>query len=56
MSSTYWDDHFAEIRVKTIAQQRAKRDTYLALVAQNLPVPPDLKAEMEDELDEKDDE
>lgn len=40
-------DYYGEIRIRTLAQQRAKVDTYAALTAQNLPIPPDLKAEVE---------
>jgi hypothetical protein len=36
-----------DIKKKTVAQQRAKMDTYIALVIQGLPVPADLKAEVE---------
>jgi hypothetical protein len=36
-----------ELKQKTIAQQQAKVDTYTALKNQNLPIPPDLKAEVE---------
>lgn len=36
-----------ELMIKTIAQQQAKLDTYDALKNKNLPIPPDLKAEVE---------
>lgn len=38
------------LKEQTIAQQRAKMQTYQALVAEGLPVPPDLKAEVESVL------
>jgi hypothetical protein len=39
-----------ELEKKTISQQRAKMDTYIALTIQGLPVPADLKAEVESVL------
>jgi hypothetical protein len=39
-----------ELKEKTISQQRAKMDTYTALTAQGLPVPADLRAEVESVL------
>jgi hypothetical protein len=39
-----------ELKNKTISQQQAKFDTYNALTAKGLPVPPDLKAEVESVL------
>jgi hypothetical protein len=39
-----------ELKTKTIAQQRAKFETYTALTIQGLPVPADLKAEVESVL------
>jgi hypothetical protein len=39
-----------ELKRKTIAQQRAKFETYTALTIQGLPVPADLKAEVESVL------
>src|ERR1039458_3837886 len=39
-----------DIKYKTIAQQQAKMDTYLALVIKGLPVPMDLKQEVESVL------
>jgi len=39
-----------ELKEKTIAQQRAKMDTYRALQAQGLPIPADLKNEVESVL------
>jgi hypothetical protein len=39
-----------ELKAKTIAQQRAKFETYTALTIQGLPVPADLKAEVESVL------
>jgi hypothetical protein len=39
-----------ELKTKTIAQQQAKMDTYTALVLKGLPVPLDLKAEVESVL------
>lgn len=39
-----------DIKYKTIAQQQAKMDTYLALVIKGLPVPMDLKSEVESVL------
>lgn len=45
-TKTYNDD----IKFKTIQQQQAKMDTYIALVIKGLPVPLDLKAEVESVL------
>jgi hypothetical protein len=39
-----------ELKAKTISQQRAKFETYTALTIQGLPVPADLKAEVESVL------
>ncbi len=39
-----------ELKRKTIAQQQAKMDTYTALKAKGLPIPADLKAEVESVL------
>jgi hypothetical protein len=39
-----------ELKEQTIAQQRAKLDTYIALATQGLPIPLDLKAEVESVL------
>lgn len=39
-----------ELKEQTIAQQRAKMETYIALTEQGLPVPLDLKAEVESVL------
>jgi hypothetical protein len=39
-----------ELKRKTIAQQQAKMDTYTALKAKGLPIPTDLKAEVESVL------
>jgi hypothetical protein len=39
-----------ELKEKTISQQRAKMDTYTALTAQGLPVPIDLRTEVESVL------
>lgn len=44
------DEYNTELKEKTIAQQRAKMDTYIALTVQGLPVPLDLKAECESVL------
>jgi hypothetical protein len=44
------DDYNRELEKKTISQQRAKMDTYIALTVQGLPVPADLKAEVESVL------
>jgi hypothetical protein len=46
----YISEYNREIERKTISQQRAKMDTYIALVIQGLPVPMDLKAEVESVL------
>lgn len=43
-------DYNQELKTKTIAQQRAKMETYIALTIQGLPVPLDLKAECESVL------
>jgi hypothetical protein len=39
-----------ELKTKTIEQQRAKMDTYIALTAQGLPIPVDLRQEVESVL------
>jgi hypothetical protein len=44
------EDYNQELKTKTIAQQRAKMETYIALTVQGLPVPLDLKAECESVL------
>lgn len=41
------EDYNKELMTKTIAQQRAKMQTYIALSAQGLPIPQDLRAEVE---------
>jgi hypothetical protein len=41
------DEYDEELMTKTISQQRAKMKTYKALQAAGLPIPPDLKAEVE---------
>lgn len=41
------EEYNKELKEMTIAQQRAKMETYLALTTQGLPVPLDLKAECE---------
>lgn len=41
------EEYNDELKTKTIAQQRAKMETYIALTIQGLPVPLDLKAECE---------
>lgn len=46
----YVDQYNRDIIKKTISQQRAKMDTYLALIIQGLPVPMDLKYEVESVL------
>ncbi len=46
----YVDQYNRDIMRKTISQQRAKMDTYIALVLQGLPVPMDLKYEVESVL------
>ncbi len=43
-------DYNEELKRKTIAQQQAKFDTYTALRAKGLPIPADLKAEVESVL------
>ncbi len=45
-----YDTYNKEIKEKTIAQQRAKFETYTALTVMGLPVPPALKAEVESVL------
>jgi hypothetical protein len=56
MVGIHWDikDKIAqynrELKEKTIAQQQAKMDTYIALTAKRLPVPADLRAEVESVL------
>lgn len=42
-----------ELVKKTVGQQRAKMKAYKALEAQNLPIPPDLKAEVESVLQQQ---
>lgn len=43
-----WSERFcAETIRNTVAQQRAKLETYRALKEQGLPIPKDLKAEIE---------
>lgn len=44
------NDYNEELKRKTIAQQQAKEDTYIALKAKGLPIPADLKAEVESVL------
>lgn len=44
------DDYNEEIVKQTIAQQEAKMKTYTILRERNLPIPPDLKAEVESAL------
>jgi hypothetical protein len=46
----YIEDYNRQTMHKTISQQRAKMDTYIALVIQGLPVPMDLKYEIESVL------
>lgn len=46
----YVDQYNRDIIKKTISQQRAKMDAYIALVVQGLPVPMDLKYEVESVL------
>jgi hypothetical protein len=41
------EDYNKELMEKTIAQQRAKMQTYIALSAMGLPIPQDLRAEVE---------
>jgi len=43
---------FKSIMQRTIEQQQAKMDTYWALKEKKLPIPPDLKAEVEAHLKE----
>jgi hypothetical protein len=50
------EEYNDEIRDKTIAQQKAKMETYKALQNQGLPIPPDLKAEVESVLASKESE
>lgn len=47
-------EYNVELKRKTIAQQQAKMDTYTALKAKGLPIPADLKAEVESVLTEGD--
>lgn len=44
------DEYNKELKTKTIAQQQAKMDTYTALTLKGLPVPADLRAEVESVL------
>lgn len=44
------DKYNSELKEKTISQQQAKYDTYMALTAKGLPVPGDLRAEVESVL------
>lgn len=44
------DQHNDELKKKTIAQQQAKMDTYQTLQIKGLPIPADLKAEVESVL------
>lgn len=46
----YVAEYNQDIKYKTIQQQQAKMDTYIALVIKGLPVPMDLKAEVESVL------
>jgi hypothetical protein len=46
----YIDEYNRSIQRKTISQQQAKMDTYIALVIKGLPVPMDLKYEVESVL------
>lgn len=46
----YVDEYNRDVMKKTISQQRAKMDTYIACVIQGLPVPMDLKYEVESVL------
>jgi hypothetical protein len=56
MVGIHWDikdkikTYNTELKEKTIAQQQAKMDTYIALTAKGLPVPQDLRAEVESVL------
>jgi len=56
MVGIHWDikdkvnDYNQELKEKTIAQQQAKMDTYAALTAKGLPIPQDLRAEVESVL------
>lgn len=56
MVGIHWDikdkikTYNEELKEKTIAQQQAKMDTYLALTAKGLPVPQDLRSEVESVL------
>jgi hypothetical protein len=56
MVGIHWDikdkitQYNKELKEKTIAQQQAKMDTYIALTAKRLPVPADLRAEVESVL------
>jgi hypothetical protein len=56
MVGIHWDikdkitQYNRELKEKTIAQQQAKMDTYIALTAKRLPVPADLRAEVESVL------
>lgn len=49
-NDNYMEQYNRDIMAKTISQQRAKMDTYIALVVQGLPVPMDLKYEVESVL------
>lgn len=40
------EQYFEELKDKTIAQQKAKVETYLGLRARGLPIPPDLQNEI----------
>lgn len=51
----YVADYNEELMKKTLAQQEAKMKTYTALTNRNLPVPADLKAEVETVLQQKPD-
>lgn len=44
------DDYNEELVIKTVRQQEAKMKTYTILRERNLPIPPDLKAEVESVL------
>lgn len=56
MVGIYWDikdavgDYNDELKEKTIAQQQAKMDTYVALTNKGLPIPQDLRSEVESVL------
>lgn len=41
---------FAAVKDRTIIQQQAKLDTYITLRSQGLPIPPDLKSEVENSV------